>query len=115
MLCLQVVSRLHNIALSLDNVNNKKRHQNNKNNNNKIYIYIITGRKQKVLIQLTVSVIATSVEHIAMTDAVNYWDTYGSPVIKHLCFFVVFFFLHHKMEKLHNSAQWSLGPQHHDN
>ena len=41
---------------------------------------------------------------------VHYWDTCGSPVIKHLCFFFVFFFfLCHKMEKLHNSTQWSLG------
>ena len=45
----------------------------------------------------------------------NYWDTCGSPVIKCLCFFVVFFFFRHKMEKLRNSTQWSLGPQHHDN
>ena len=26
-----------------------------------------------------------------------------------------FFCLRHKMEKLRNSTQWSLGPQHHDN
>ena len=49
-----------------------------------------------------------------------YWDTCGSPLIKCLCFFVVFFFfffffLRHKMEKLRNSTQRSLGPQHHDN
>ena len=37
------------------------------------------------------------------------------PVIKCPCFFVFFFFLRHKMEKLHNGTQWSLGPQHHDN
>ena len=48
----------------------------------------------------------------------HYWDTCGSPFIKCLCFFVVFFFfffLRHKMEKLRNSTQWSLGSQHHDN
>ena len=46
----------------------------------------------------------------------NYWDTCGSPVMKCLCFFVVFFFfLRHKMEKLRNSTQRSLRPQHHDN
>ena len=26
-----------------------------------------------------------------------------------------FFFLRHKMERLRNRTQWSLGPQHHDN
>ena len=35
-----------------------------------------------------------------------YRDTCGSPV---LCFFVAFFFLRHKMEKLRNSTQWSKG------
>ena len=49
------------------------------------------------------------------SSATHYWDTCGSPVIKCLCFFVFFFFLRHKMEKLRNSTQWSLGPQHHDN
>ena len=38
-----------------------------------------------------------------------YWDTCGSPVIKRFCFFVAFFFLRHKMEKLRNSTQWSKG------
>ena len=37
-----------------------------------------------------------------------YWDTCGRPVIKCLCVLGVFF-LRHKMEKLRNSTQWSLG------
>ena len=47
--------------------------------------------------------------------AIFYWDTSGSPVIKCLCLFVVFFSLRLKMEKLRNSTQWSLGPSHRDN
>ena len=54
-------------------------------------------------------------QHKTASGANIYWDTCGSPVIKCLCFLSSFVFLRHKMEKLRNSTQWSLGPQHHDN
>ena len=43
----------------------------------------------------------------------HYWDTCGSPVIKCLCFSIVFFFP--PPQNLRNSNQWPLDPQHHDN
>ena len=54
-------------------------------------------------------------QHKTASGANIYWDTCGSPIIKCLFFLSSFVFLRHKMEKLRNSTQWSLGPQHHDN